>query len=139
MANEWVAAERMGANRDGEPITYTVSASTSVSKGQLLCMADDNTVVATAVGLPIAGVAAEEHIAGESVTRIAVETNGKYRVTSSMAITIGAKLGASGVAENTVTSNALSTLAHDFTKTHNAITACDAVNNATEMTVRLLL
>ena len=139
MANEWVVDELYGANNDGEKVNFTIADGTSVSQGQLLNLADDRTVVVSAFDGPVAGVAAEEHLASVGVTNIAVWTNGRFRATSSGSIAIGQYLTAGGASLNTVTaSSAVLDHTQDYATSHNQIRALDAVTDATALTVRLL-
>lgn len=106
MANEWVKVELMGENRDGEPRRYTIADGDSVSKGQLLELLDPRTASASlyrVVPTAYAGIAAEEHKAGEGVTSIAVWTNGVFEATASLAIVVGAPI--TGTSANMVTSS----------------------------------
>lgn len=104
MANEWAKVELYGANNDGNPVRYTIANGTSVSKGQLLSIATPRTAVAVTVrDNPIAGVAAEEHIANVGITSIAVWTDGIFDATASKAIHAGAKV--IGTTANMVTAS----------------------------------
>ena len=68
MVNEWVKVDA-----DDRPTRkYTIADGTSVSKGQLLELADPRTVSAAKRGSYIAGVSSEEHIAGQGITNIGV-------------------------------------------------------------------
>ena len=104
MANEWTKVELYGANNDGDVRRYTIADGTSVSKGTLLALTDPRTVTASALqSLAFAGVASEEHIAGQGVTSVAAWTNGIFEATASGAITVGAPIVA-GTAGNAVAS-----------------------------------
>ena len=86
----WVKVELYGANNDGNPIRFTIADGTSVSQGQLLELTDPRTVTAADGSSTIfAGVAAEEHLANEGITSIAVHTDGIFEVVASGAITLG--------------------------------------------------
>ena len=77
MANEWVKVELYGANNDGNPIRFTVLDGKSISKGQLLELADARTASGSLVDTAVyAGVASEEKIAGDGTTSISVWTDG---------------------------------------------------------------
>ncbi len=92
MTNEWVKSELMGANRDGEPVTFTIADGSSVSKGDVLKLSDPATVTRfTAAIIPqaVAGIAAEEHVANQGVITIPVWQNGIFKVTASGALVAG--------------------------------------------------
>ena len=138
MANEFVKVELGGVNNAGDQRRYTIATGASVSQGALLELLDDRTVQnISGFEKPIAGVAAAEHIAN-SGTGITVWTNGIFRATSSGAITIGQML-TSGASDNTVSSSAALLTGNEFISTHGNMRALDAVNDATELSVRLLV
>ena len=138
MANEWVVVELRGPNNDGDPRRYTVNAATNVSQGQLLDLADDRTIVASTWEGPGQVVASEEHVGGVGVPDISCFTDGIFRATSSLAITVGDMLTAGGASQNTVcASSAVEDKAKALMTSHGNIQALDAVANATELTVRL--
>ena len=85
MANEWVKVELYGANNEGQIVRYTIADGTSVSKGALLCLSDERTAIAAANWTPVAGVAAEEHVANQGVTSIGCYTQGIFEAVASLA------------------------------------------------------
>ena len=140
MANEWTKVELYGANNDGTPIRYTIADGLSVSKGQLLELADDRTVIATTFQGPIAGVAREAHLPDKGVTTISLWSDGIFRVTSSGSIAIGDPLTSAGAVSNNVTASAaLLTNTQAYLLSHGSIRALDAVSTDTELSVRLKL
>ena len=90
MANEWVKVELYGANNDGTPRRYTIADGVSCSQGAILQLLDDRTAsYSTVLNAPIAGIAAEEHVGGESITDISCWTQGIFRAVASGGITVG--------------------------------------------------
>jgi len=92
MANEWVKVELFGANRDGEPVRFTVASGTAIAKGTVLTLTDARTAIADAgtSGAAMAGVAAEDKANDDFSTSIACWTQGIFEATASGAgITIG--------------------------------------------------
>ena len=107
MVNEWVKVELYGNNNDGDPRRYTIADGASVSKGTLLELTDPRTAVAcTGSQVPIAGVAAEEHVAGQGVTTISAWTNGIFEAVCSGAIILGQNV-CGGTAGNAIASAAV--------------------------------
>lgn len=92
MANEWVKIELYGPNGDGGAKRMTIADGFAVSVGTALSLSDPRTVVAQTASAPFAGVSAEEHIANKGITSITVETDGRYDVSASGSITVGAPL-----------------------------------------------
>jgi len=91
MVNEWTPVELYGANNDGGKRRFTIGDSTAASKGEILELADPRTAkTVTAAGVPIAGVASEEHLPDVGVTNISVWTDGIFEAVSSGAIVLGA-------------------------------------------------
>ena len=141
MTDEWTIVELEGANRDGEPRRYAIADGASVSVGQPLQLLDDRTVqlptgVPVATQVPCAGVAAEEHVAGQGVKVISVNTQGLFRAVASAAILIGDYLAIDS--ENRViASSATLTAPRSFLRTHGNIRALDAVTDGQTLTVRL--
>ena len=89
--------ELYGANNDGEVRRYTIADGTAVSKGDLLELTDPRTVVkfttaAAGTTHACAGIAAEEHVANQGSTSIAVITNGVYEMMCSGAVILGAPI-----------------------------------------------
>lgn len=96
MANEWTKVELYGENNGGDVRRYKILDGLAVSKGQLLSL-HAGRYASTALGILAtepycAGVAAEEHLAGEGVTDIAVWTNGLFNAVASDAVTHGEPL-----------------------------------------------
>ena len=145
MVNEWVKVELRGPNNDGEIRRYTIADGTSVSKGQLLELADDRTAVAATFEAPIAGVASAEHLPNVGDTSIPVWTDGIFRATASGAILIGDYLTSEGPSNMVIASSALvdsattsaSIMILSILKTHSHIRALDAVTGGEELSVDL--
>lgn len=84
------------------PISFTCADGTGIEKGAILKLADPNTVSITAGDTdPVAGIAAEEKIASDGKTKIAVYTRGIFKgyagaagVTAGMAIITDTATGA---------------------------------------------
>lgn len=99
MANEWVKVELLGANRDGEPRSFTVASGTAISKGTVLTLTDERTAIAVAgtSNAMIAGVAAADKSGTDFSDSISVWTQGIFIATASGAtVAIGATLGTWG-------------------------------------------
>ena len=90
MTNEWKKVELYGANNDGTPRRYTIADGASISKGQLLSLADPRTAAGAAAYNYCGGVALEEHLPGVGETSISGWTDGVFTVTASLAIIAGA-------------------------------------------------
>ena len=89
MANELTPIELFGANNAGQPRTYTIASSATVTKGTLMTLADPRTVNTTPTkGALCAGVAAMDKTADWS-TQITVLTNGVFDAVASGSITVG--------------------------------------------------
>lgn len=72
------------------PTTFTCANATAIEKGTLLKFADPNTVSASAGDADvIAGVAAEEKIANDGITQIAVYVDGEFKATAGGNVTAG--------------------------------------------------
>lgn len=99
MANEAVVVE---LNPFSNAKQYTCAAGTSISKGTLLKLSGDNTVVKSDAGTtaPYAGVAAMDKDGTDASTKISVyvpNSNNKFDMTcSSSAVTLGAMVAMSG-------------------------------------------
>lgn len=89
------------------PIPFTCADGTGIEKGTLLKLTDPNTVAASDGDSDVvAGVAAEEKIANDGKTKIAVYTRGIFNATAGGAITVGDALttnASSGAANELVT------------------------------------
>lgn len=129
MANEWTKVELYGANNDGNPVRYTIATGASVSKGELLELTDERTVVSATVNGPIAGVASEEHTTSDG-TSISAWTNGLFRAVASGGITVGASLFPAGQNDKNTVSSAIST-------SWTGARALDTVTDGQTLTVRL--
>lgn len=76
MTNEVSIVELYGPNNNGDPRRYTIADATAVSKGTLLQLNDNRTVVATTgASTAFAGVAAEEHKPNLGITSISALTD----------------------------------------------------------------
>jgi len=85
------------------PIPFTCADNTGIEKGTLLKMADPMTASAAVVRLDIpAGIAAEEKIANDGKTKIAVYRGGIFKVVASGSITCGDPLVKSVLTTNLV-------------------------------------
>ena len=72
------------------PVMMTCANGTGIEKGTLLTLSDPNTAAAaSADGAPVAGIAAEEKIASDGKTKIAVYRGGQFKVKASGSITAG--------------------------------------------------
>lgn len=93
------------------PIPFTVADGTGIEKGTLLKLTDPMTAIATSADNDlIAGVAAEEKIASDGRTKIAVYRRGIFRATASGSITVGDPLvSAAGDGVNRVATSATNT------------------------------
>jgi len=100
MANEAVILE---LNEFSNPKQYTCAAATSISKGTLLKLSGDNTVVASTPGdtAPYAGVAAMDKDGTDSSTKISVYVPGQgnkfdMKVNANAGVTLGSMVSLSG-------------------------------------------
>jgi len=85
------------------PIPFTCSESSGIEKGTLLKLEDPMTASAAVTRLDIpAGIAAEEKIASDGKTKIAVYRGGIFRVFASGSITVGDPLVKSVLTTNLV-------------------------------------
>lgn len=106
MVYEWVKVELYGANNDGQQVRYTIADGVSVSKGQVLYLTDPRTASGAALGsVAVAGVAAEDKIAGDGVTSISCYTQGIFEVRASGAILVGDSVMMDGSTPNTIEAN----------------------------------
>ena len=72
------------------PVSFTVANATGIEKGTVLTMADPMTASAVSLsGAAVAGIAAEEKIASDGKTRMAVYRGGIFKVTASGSVTVG--------------------------------------------------
>ena len=72
------------------PISFTCADGTGIEKGAILKLSDPNTVSLTAGDTdPVAGIAAEEKIANDGKTKIAVYLGGIFRVEAGATCTVG--------------------------------------------------
>jgi len=99
MALEWTLLYELEP-----PVPMTVANATGIEKGTLLALSDPNT--AAAVGATdnaiIAGVAAEEKIASDGKTKLAVYRRGIFKCTAGGSITVGDMVESSSGAANEV-------------------------------------
>lgn len=86
------------------PLSFTVADGTGIEKGTLLALSDPNTAAAAgaAANAVIAGVAAEEKVANDGRTKLAVWRRGIFKATAGGAITVGDPLESSSGAANEV-------------------------------------
>lgn len=90
MADEWKVIELYGPNADGAKRRVGIADGASVSIGAALELIDPRTASSSHLGsVPLAGVAAEEHVADKGVTEIAVWTDLLVDARSSGAGVIG--------------------------------------------------
>lgn len=72
------------------PISMTCADGTGIEKGAFLKLADPYTVsIATALNDIVGGIAAEEKIASDGKTKIAVYRGGIFKVVTSGSVTVG--------------------------------------------------
>lgn len=77
MANEAVIIELLG--NKGDPVRFTCADGTGIAKGAVMELTDPRTVVTcTGANKAIAGIAAEEKVASDGATTIAVYTYGIF-------------------------------------------------------------
>ena len=77
MADEAIIVELLG--NKGDPIRYTCADGTGIAKGSLMELTSPRTVIqSTDVDRPIVGIAAQEKVALDGQTSIAVYTNGIF-------------------------------------------------------------
>ena len=89
------------------PIPFVVADGAGIEKGTLLKLTDGMVAVASSgAGDMIAGIAAEEKIASDGKTSLAVYTQGIFRMTADAAIVIGAAVMADGTDNKIITSAA---------------------------------
>ena len=94
MGNEAVLVYKVGF-----PINFIVANGTGIEKGCLLAMTDPMTAAAAvSLSQTPAGIAAQEKIASNGQTELAVYRNGYFRVKISGAVTVGDALAHSGTA-----------------------------------------
>lgn len=73
-----------------KPIPFTVANATGIEKGSLLKLTDPMTAIITSADTDcIAGIAAEEKIASDGRTKLAVYRGGIFRLKASGSITVG--------------------------------------------------
>ena len=96
MANEWTKVELYGQNNDGDCRRFAIADGVAVSKGTLLALVDvggTRTASAAVIASKVyAGIASEEHLPNQSVTTIAVWTNGIFEATASGAVGMGSPI-----------------------------------------------
>ena len=103
MANEAVLLREVEL-----PISFTVADNTGIEKGTLLKMTDPNTASANAAHSGIvAGIAAQEKIADNGQTKLAVYQGGDFKVLLSGSATVGDALAMASAA------NSVYSLDHD--------------------------
>lgn len=72
------------------PVPMTVANGTGIERGSVLKGTDPNTAIITSAAVdPVAGIAAEEKIANDGKTQLAVYTGGIFRGKISGAVTYG--------------------------------------------------
>jgi len=86
MANEAIWRDNLGET----PIDFTVADGTGIEKGALCKLTDPRTAaLSDTLGEPIAGIAAREKIANNTITRLAFHRKGIFDMVASGAITVG--------------------------------------------------
>ena len=79
MADEAIIVELLG--NKGDPIRYTCANGTGIAKGAVMELTNPRTVVTcSGVNTAIAGIAAQEKVALDGQTSIAVYTNGIFQL-----------------------------------------------------------
>ena len=79
MADEAIIVELLG--NKGDPVRYTCADGTGIPKGTVMELTTPRTVKAvSAVDKPLVGIAAEEKVASDGQTSIAVYTNGIFQL-----------------------------------------------------------
>jgi len=90
------------------PLPCIVSNSVGIEKGALLKLVDPNTAsAATGTNDVLAGIAAQEKIASDGKTKLAVYRKGIFKMIASGAISVGEPVGSVASWANYVISNAL--------------------------------
>lgn len=75
------------------PVSFTCADGTGIEKGTHLRLTDPDTVIITSgAAQQFAGIAAEEKVASDGKTKIAVYLRGKFKGTAGGTITVGAGL-----------------------------------------------
>lgn len=99
MALEWTLVQETEL-----PLFFTVADGVGIEKGTLLALSDPYTAAAAGANANaiIAGVAAEEKIASDGKTTLAVYRRGIFKCTAGGAITVGDPLETSAGAANEV-------------------------------------
>lgn len=94
----------------GKRITsFNVADATTILIGSLMQLGDNRTCALSAGANPFAGVAVEEKDTGDGVTQISLSPKGSgaiYKMTASAAITSGARVALSAVANKVMTADA---------------------------------
>jgi len=87
----WNKVELYGANRDGEPVRYTIADGAAVSRGTPCQLLDPRTASCGCLAsAPLAGVAMEDHKPNKGILSISLWTNGVFDALCSGAIsTVG--------------------------------------------------
>ena len=100
MANEAVLIHETGL-----PIPFTVADGTGIEKGAFLTLSDPMTAATTGgnANAIMAGIAAEEKIASDGKTKLAVYTEGIFKVLAGGAVTVGDMVESHSVANEVVT------------------------------------
>lgn len=89
------------------PIPFTVADGAGIEKGTLLKLTDPLTAIASSgAGDMIAGIAAEEKIASDGKTSLAVYTQGVFKLTADGTIAIGGAIMADGTDNKVIASTA---------------------------------
>jgi len=87
------------------PVPFTVADGTGIEKGTFLTLSDPMTVAATGANANaiVIGIAAEEKIASDGNTTLAVYLSGVFRVLAGGAVTVGDNVESHSVAQEVVT------------------------------------
>jgi hypothetical protein len=87
-------------------VPFTCADGAGIEKGALLQLTDPMTAsLASAANQMVAGIAAEEKIASDGKTKIAVYRGGIFKVIASGSIAVGDELGFANYSDNRVYSN----------------------------------
>lgn len=135
MADEAIIVELLG--NKGDPIRYKIADALAIEKGSLMEMkagAVREVIQSTNVDVPIAGIAAEEKVADDGQTSIAVYTNGIFIM---KAITTGLEIGDQASASATDNNLTLST-AGDTEKGWNVGYAMETIGTGSSGMIRIL-
>ena len=135
MADEAVIIELLG--NKGDPVSFTVADGTAIIKGEIMTMTDPRTAIkSTSAGDIVAGIAAQDKVASDGQTQLALYTNAIFdlTITSGGTTTLGTYVRTGGTA-NQIT--VASTLDHETGKTVGK--SWETGGNSEVIAVRVLL